>query len=147
MLLPCPFFVLHYKQNRERRTYLEHAFSRRLRTMFIEDFDREELVLDRVYHYDETKYAQQVLEIKDCLIAGTMQQDHWRHRPWAAKVQHVRDLAPTPDELFRDHPWMRPYRLAPADVSLVLKHKLTWELIAAGPSEFAIIAEDDVVLF
>src|SRR5262245_18527648 len=137
MPLACPLFVLHYKQNRDRRTDLERSLSGRVQAIYIEDLDREELVLDDVYQYEEAKYVQQLLTIKECLIAGTMQQEQWKHRPWAAKVQHVRDLAPTPDEVLRDHPWMRPYPLAPTDVSLVLKHKLTWELIASGSSEFA----------
>ena len=38
-MLACPFFVLHYKKNLERKTYLERALAGRIAPVFIEEMD------------------------------------------------------------------------------------------------------------
>ena len=59
----------------------------------------------------------------------------------------VRDLNLTPEQTLLDHPWLRPQPLTAGEVSLVLKHRLAWDKIATGESDYAIVAEDDVILF
>jgi hypothetical protein len=146
-MLDCPFYILHYKKNEDRRLYLENCCAGQLQPVFIEDFDREDIDLDEYYRFDEDLYAEQVFSIKDQLIAGTLQQGKWKDCLWADKVRSVQGETILPAETWRQNPWMRPYPLSGPDISLILKHKLTWSLIAEGSADYAIIAEDDIVLF
>ena len=80
------------------------------------------------------------------MIAGTLKQGKFRDWPWAECVRLVRGLDLSTEQTLRDHPWLGPQALSPGEVSLVLKHRIAWERIAAQHSDYAIVAEDDVVL-
>jgi hypothetical protein len=146
-MLDCPFYVLHYKKNLERKAYLERALAGRIAPIFIDDMDQGEFLLDQVYRFDPTLFMRQIMSVKECMIAGTLKQGQLRNWPWAECVRVVRSLHLTPDQTLRDHPWLGPQPLTPGEVSLVLKHRIAWERIAAQDCDYAIVAEDDVVLF
>jgi hypothetical protein len=146
-MLDCPFYVLHYKKNFERKTYLGRALAGRIAPVFIEDMDQGEFPLDQVYRFDPALFTQQIMSVKDCMIAGTLKQGRFRDWPWAECVRLVRSLNLSTEQTLRDHHWLSPQPLSPGEVSLVLKHRIAWERIAAQQSEYAIVAEDDVVLF
>jgi hypothetical protein len=146
-MVGCPFFVLHYKKNLERKTYLERAFGGRVAPLYIEAMDQGEFPLEEAYRFDAGLFIQQIMSVKDCMIAGTLKQGRLRNWPWAECVRLVRNLNLTTEQTLRDHPWLGPQPLTPGEVSLVLKHRIAWERIAAGDSDYAIVAEDDVVLF
>jgi hypothetical protein len=146
-MLHCPFFVLHYKKNVERKAYLERALAGQVAPIYIEAMDQGEFLLEDVYRFDPNLFIRQVMSIKECMIAGTLKQGRLRDWAWADCVQLVRDLNLTPEQTLLDHPWLRPQSLTPGEVSLVLKHRLAWDKIASGQSDYAIVAEDDVILF
>jgi hypothetical protein len=146
-MLDCPFLVLHYKKNLERKTYLERASAGRIALTFIEDMDQGEFPLDQVYRFDPVLFTRQIMSVKDCMIAGTLKQGRFRDWPWAECVRLVRSLGLSTEQTLRDHPWLGPQPLSPGEVSLVLKHRIAWERIADLAGEYAIVAEDDVVLF
>jgi hypothetical protein len=146
-MLSCPFFILHYKKNLERKAYLERALAGRIAPLFIETMDQGEFSVDDVYRFDPDQFSLQVLSIKDCMIAGTLKQGRLRDWAWADCVRVVANLNLTPEQTFLDHPWLKPQPLTPGEVSLVLKHKLAWERIASGEADYAIVAEDDLILF
>ena len=146
-MIDCPFLVLHYKQNRERKTYLERALAGRVAPIFIEALDQGEFALDDVYRFDPALFTQQILSIKDCMIAGTLKQGRLKDWPWSDCVRLVRSLDLTAERTFAEHPWLSPQPLSAGEVSLVLKHRLAWETIVQGRSDYAIVAEDDLILF
>src|SRR6187200_8291 len=110
-MLACPFFVLHYKKNRERKTYLERALAGRIGPVFIEDMDQGEFPLDHVYRFDPALFTQQIMSVKDSMIAGTLKQGRFRDRPWAECVSLVRVLDLSTEQTLRDHPWLGPQPL------------------------------------
>jgi hypothetical protein len=144
-MIGCPFFILHYKKNLERKAYLERALAGRIAPVWVEAMDQGEFPLDQVYRFDPDVFLQQILSIKDCMIAGMLKQSR-RDLSWAECVRIVRDLDLTVEQILRDHSWLAPQPLIAGEVSLVLKHRIAWESIAAGKSDYAIVAEDDVVL-
>ena len=146
LMIDCPFYVLHYKKNVERKAYLERALAR-IHPIYIETLDQGEFDLDGAYRFDAELFAEQILSVKDVMIAGTLKQGRLREWPWAECVRLVRNLNLTRDQTLRDHPWLAPQPLVPGEVSLVLKHRLAWESIASAEADYAIVAEDDVVLF
>src|SRR5690349_1674449 len=146
-MLACPFLVLHYKKNLERKTYLERVLAGRIAPVFIEEMDQGEFPLDDVYCFDPALFTQQIMSVRDCMIAGTLKQGRFRDWPWAECVRLVRSLDLSIEQTLRDHPWLGPEPLSPGEVSLVLKHRIAWERIAAQQYDYAIVAEDDVVLF
>lgn len=146
-MVDCPFLVLHYKRNLERKNYLERALAGRVAPIYIDAMDQGEFPLDQVYRFDPELFIQQIMSVKDCMIAGTLKQGRLRDWPWAECVRLVRNLNLTPEQTLQDHPWLRPQPLTPGEVSLVLKHRIAWKRIAVGDSDYAIVAEDDVVLF
>jgi hypothetical protein len=146
-MLDCPFLVLHYKKNVERKAYLERALAGRVAPLYIEAMDQGEFPLEQVYRFDPELFLQQVMSIKECMIAGALKQGRLRDWPWAESVRLVGDFKLTPERTLIDHPWLRPQPLTPAEISLVLKHRLAWEKIAAGAADCAIVAEDDVIVF
>ncbi len=146
-MIDCPFFVLHYKRNLERRAYLERALAGVIAPVYIDAMDQGEFALDQVYRFDPDLFTAQIMSVRDCMIAGTLKQGRFRDWPWAECVRLVRNLDLTVEQTLRDHPWLKPQPLTQGEVSLVLKHRMAWERIAACESEYAIIAEDDVVLF
>jgi len=145
-MIDCPFFILHYKKNLERKTYLERALAGRVAPIWIDTMDQGEFSLDQVYSFDPELFFRQIMSVKDCMIAGTLKQGRMKDWPWAECVRLVRDLNLTAEQILKDHSWLAPQPLTPGEVSLVLKHKRAWEAIAAGESDYAIVAEDDVVL-
>jgi hypothetical protein len=146
-VIDCPFLVLHYKQNLERKTYLERALAGYVAPSFIEALDHGEFALDDVYRFDPALFTQQILSIKEVMIAGALKQGRLKDWPWAESVRLVRSLELTPERTFADHPWLKPQPLSGGEVSLILKHRLAWERIAQGDSDYAIVSEDDVILF
>jgi hypothetical protein len=145
-MINCPFFILHYKKNLDRKTYLERALAGRIAPIWVEAMDQGEFALDQVYTFDAGLFFQQIMSIKDCMIAGTLKQGRMKDWPWTECVRLVRDLNLTAEQILKDHSWLAPQPLSPGEVSLILKHRLAWEAIAAGESDYAIVAEDDVVL-
>jgi GR25 family glycosyltransferase involved in LPS biosynthesis len=109
--------------------------------------DQGEFPLDKVYRFDPALFTQQIMSVKECMIGGTLKQGRFKEWPWTECVRLVRGLDLSTEQTFRDHPWLRPQPLSPGEVSLVLKHRIAWERIAAQDAEYAIVAEDDVVLF
>jgi hypothetical protein len=146
-MLDAPFFVLHYKKNVERKAYLERALWGSVTPIYVEAMDQGEFRVDDVYQFEPGMFVQQILSIKDCMIAGTLKQGRLRDWPWAECVRLVREQQLTPERTFQDHPWLKPQALTAGEVSLVLKHRLAWQQIAGGNFDYAIVAEDDVVLF
>ena len=49
------------------------------------------------------------------------------------------------DQDFATYPWLQPTPLSLAEVSLILKHREAWTRIAQADSEYAIVAEDDII--
>lgn len=141
--------ILHsaLQENLERRTYLERALAGRVTPVFIDEMDQGEFPLDQVYRFDPGLFTQQIMSVKDCMIAGTLKQGRLRDWPWAESVRLVRGLNLSTEQTLRDHPWLGPQPLTAGEVSLVLKHRIAWDRIAAQDVDYAIIAEDDVVLF
>ena len=146
-MLECPFFVLHYKKNLERKAYLERVLAGCIAPVFIEDLDQGEFPLDQIYCFDPVLFTRQIMSVHECMIAGTLKQGQLRNWPWTECVRAVRSLNLTTEQTLRDHPWLGPQPLSPGEVSLVLKHRIAWERIASQDSDYAIVAEDDVVLF
>ncbi len=107
--------------------------------------DPHEFELDREYRFDEAEYIRQFLPIKDNII-GTI---HCRLRepdwPWAKGIQYIASLDLPLSFIFNDA-GLRPKPLIQGEVSIALKHKTAWQEIAKGSSEFAIIAEDDIIV-
>jgi hypothetical protein len=146
-MLNCPFYILHYKKNLDRKAYLGRALAGRIAPIYIEAMDQGEFPLEDVYRFDAGLFTEQIKSIKDCMIAGTLKQGRLKDWAWADCVRLVANLNLTPEQTFRDHPWLKPQPLTPGEVSLILKHKLAWQYIASGESGYAIVAEDDLVLF
>jgi len=145
-MIDCPFFILHYKKNLERKAYLARALSGRVVPTWVETMDQGEFSLDEVYSFDPALFLEQIMAVKDCMIAGTLKQSRLKDWPWAECVRVVREHDLTAEQILRDHSWLAPQPLSAGEVSLVLKHRIAWEAIVAGQSDYAIVAEDDVVL-
>jgi hypothetical protein len=72
----CPFFVLHYKKNHERRAHLERSFaSSPIKPIYIEELDQA------VYQYDEAAFARMVMHIKDNWWAGRTNSEMMSNQP------------------------------------------------------------------
>ncbi|HZT51588.1 MAG TPA: hypothetical protein VFA22_06635 [Stellaceae bacterium] len=141
-----PIYIPHYRGNGERRAYLEAAFAGSpLRPRFITAFDREDLP-PHAYAYDEADYRRMLAPIKDVLIGYAVGLFEAPLTPWAECVRQSRAAQRTLDEEFARLPWLRPRALAAAEVSLALKHREAWRKVAEGVSDWAIIAEDDILL-
>src|SRR5262245_53073353 len=145
-MIDCPFFILHYQKNLERKAYLARALSGRVVPTWVETMDQGEFSLDEVYSFDPALFLEQIMAVKDCMIAGTLKQSRLKDWPWAECVRVVREHDLTAEQILRDHSWLAPQPLSAGEVSLVLKHRIAWEAIVAGQSDYAIVAEDDVVL-
>lgn len=146
-MIDCPFYILHYKGNSDRLAYLRQAFAETgVHPILMIDMDPGEFSLDQVYRFDEATFVQQIMSIKDVMIASVVgeQRKDW---PWKACVEYIGRQRLTPEQVLTKCEWLRPRWLKPGDVSLLLKHKLAWKNIAAGSSDYAVVAEDDVILF
>jgi GR25 family glycosyltransferase involved in LPS biosynthesis len=144
-----PFLIPHYKGNAERRRYLETQFSQFAlpKPIFITDFDSQDFSKRDFYTYDEAQFRRMIGPIKDFLIANVIGLFNLPNASWAYcyEVQKRRNL--TLDQEFASHKWLEPLALTESAVSLFLKHRVAWAKIADGESEYAIIAEDDIIFF
>jgi GR25 family glycosyltransferase involved in LPS biosynthesis len=143
---PIPFYILHYKGNADRKRHLDDAFAKLpIQPQFITEFDREEFKFEDFYRYDETLFRKTIEPIKDVLIGNVIALFHHKTAPWANCVAlHARRNRTLAEDL-QDNEWLRPRRLRPGDVSLILKHRVAWQKIAEGDADWAIVAEDDIV--
>jgi len=147
-MINCPFFVLHYKKNTERRNYLSRSFATTaIRPEFIEEMDREDFSLDRIYRFDEEQYTQVIMYIKENIIgtAWGLSEPSLQATPWAHCIQLASQKTPNKDETLRIAPYLRPRPASAGEVSLILKHRIAYERIIDGGFEYAIIAEDDLL--
>lgn len=141
-----PFFITHYKGNGDRKRYLDGAFSRwSLEPQFITEFDREELSLDSVYHYDEAQFRQMLMPIKDILIGNVIALVQQKTAPWANCIALHARQGRTLEQDFQANEWLRPRPLRAAEISVFLKHRVAWRRIAEGDCEWGIVAEDDIL--
>jgi hypothetical protein len=147
--MDCPFFVLHYKKNHERRAHLVRSFAGSpIKPIYIEELDQGEFDLDRVYQYDEAAFAKMIVRIKDNIIGTVWGLDNpsLRNVPWANCIKLAEQKRFTAEQTFKMFPFLRPTPLKAPDISLILKHERAWKLILEGGHDYAIIAEDDVVV-
>jgi hypothetical protein len=57
-MIDCPFFILHYKKNLERREHLRRSFEGTyVSPIYIEELDQGEFELDEIYKFDEPLYT------------------------------------------------------------------------------------------
>lgn len=146
MLMEPPFYVLHYKKNLSRMHHIREATRGRVRPIIIDQLDAGEFQLNHYYQFDYKEYADQVYHIRDVLIAGTLQSSKWKDTSWAEKIKYALQADLGQAALFEHHPWLTPYELSDKDVSNILKHFISWTLIATGKADLAIVAEDDVLI-
>jgi hypothetical protein len=66
--------------------------------------------------------------------------------PWTNCIKLAESHNFTAEQTLKLFPFLRPTPLKAPDVSLILKHKIAWKMIAEGSHEYAIVAEDDVVV-
>jgi hypothetical protein len=148
-MINCPFFILHYKKNTERKNYLDRSFAATsIRPVFIEEMDREEFSFDDVFRFDEDEYARIIMYIKENIVgtAWGLSNPSMQAMPWAHCVQLALQKTPSKEETFRIAPYLRPHPPNAGEVSLILKHRIAYERIMEGGFEYAIIAEDDLLL-
>jgi GR25 family glycosyltransferase involved in LPS biosynthesis len=144
----CPFFILHYKKNTDRREQLKQSFAAApLRPIYIEQMDQGEFVVDDVYRYDEASYIKLFSYIKDNIVgtAWGSQLPELRNIPWANCIQIAEQKKLTAQQVFALYDDCKPHAVRPAEVSLILKHQIAYRAILAKDTPYAIVAEDDVV--
>jgi hypothetical protein len=147
--MDCPFFVLHYKKNRDRREHLMRSFEgSSISPTYVEELDQGEFNLDDVYRFDEAAFTKMVMNIKDNIIgtAWGLDKPPLKNVPWATCIKLAERQHFTMEQTMTLFPFLRPTSLKAPDVSLILKHKNAWKMIAGGNHDYAIIAEDDVVV-
>lgn len=142
-----PFFVIHYTGYAERRRYLEVQFSRCALPLpeYIIEFESQEFLLNDVYTYDEAQYKKCIEPIRDILISYVIGLFELPNARWIDCFDVYKKRNLSLDEEFSLYPWMRPHPLTKAGVSIFLQHRAAWEKIANGKSEYAVIAEDDII--
>jgi hypothetical protein len=148
-MIDCPFFILHYKKNLERREHLRRSFDGTyVSPIYIEELDQGEFELDEIYKFDEPLYTKMMMNIKDNIIGTTWGLDDpsLKNMPWANCIQLAQQKHFTAEDTYRLFPFLRPTPLKPNDVSVILKNKIAWRRIIEGNFEYAIIAEDDLIV-
>jgi GR25 family glycosyltransferase involved in LPS biosynthesis len=149
MSVPCPFYVLHYKKNLDRRAHLERSLAGSgLSPIYIEEMDREEFDIEQLYRFDPATYGRVMLHIKDNII-GTSQGLHdpaLRGLPWSLCIRLAEQRRLSLEQTYSSFPFLKPHASSAGEVSLVVKHRLAYQRLLASNSEYAIVAEDDVVI-
>jgi tetratricopeptide (TPR) repeat protein len=147
---PVPFLVLHYNPATERRTYIESEWNKqpsrnRFDIQFITQHDREEPHVQSSYFYNERMYRETIRDIKDIQIGYWLALHRHKESSFSSCVDLHRSKRTSLDQDFEEHSWLNEGPLSPGDVSLVLKHRAAWKNIADGDTDWAIIAEDDII--
>jgi Tfp pilus assembly protein PilF/GR25 family glycosyltransferase involved in LPS biosynthesis len=147
-----PFLVLHYKPAMERRTYIENEWNKQsgrnnFDIEFVTQHDRDEPHVEASYTYDERKYRESVTDIKDIQVGYWLALHHHRELSFSSCVDLHKSKRTSLDQDFDDYLWLNEGPLSPGDVSLILKHREAWKNIAEGASDWAIIAEDDIIFY
>jgi hypothetical protein len=145
----CPLLVLHYKKNLDRKEHLRRSLEGTfVDLIYIEEEDQGEFALDDVYRFDERAYQSIIMSIKDNIIGTAWGLDNpsLRQVPWANCINLALQKRFTVDQTFKLFPFLRPAPLKPYEVSLFLKHRIAWKKIVEGDQDFAIIAEDDLIV-
>lgn len=144
--MPVPIYILHYKGNSDRRGYLEEMLTNAdLRVHWISECDAGEFDLGAHYVFDESSHRMMIDPIKEIMVGNYLGLQLWPDVPWAECIDRVREKNRNLEEMAQMEPWLRPTPLNLANVSLILKHRLAWERIAAGTDEWAVVAEDDII--
>ncbi len=148
-MIDCPFFILHYKKNLDRREHLRRSFAgTSVSPIYIEERDQGEFPFDEIYKFDEESYTKFFMHIKDNVI-GTywgMFDPSLKDAPWSYCIEIAKKANLAAEAIYNRHLDLRPHALKPSDVSLILKHKIAWQRIVNGNFDYAIIAEDDVIV-
>jgi Glycosyltransferase family 25 (LPS biosynthesis protein) len=145
-----PFFVLNYTPFLERRAYIEREWKRQLEQnrfeiRFVNQHDREMSHVRESYTYDEKKWREMILPIKDLQIGYWLGLFAYRATPFHICVEWQRSQHTSLDQDFKKIPWFRPKGLSPGDVSIFWKHREAWTQIASSDFEYAVVAEDDII--
>ncbi len=145
-LTATPFYVLHYRQNIERKRYLDHALAAAsILPRYITDFDREEIDLEMIYNFDEQLFLQMIQTIWPVMIGYAAGLCH-PNASWKECIARLGSENLSFEQALERNLWLHPYILAPAAVSVFLKHREAWRQIADQSDDYALIAEDDIVL-
>jgi hypothetical protein len=148
-MIDCPFYILHYKKNVARREYLQRSFEgTSVLPVYIEELDQGEFPFDEVYKFDEESWTKMMLSIKDNIIGMVwgMQNPDFKNAPWSNCIRLAKERNFTIEETYRLYPFLRPVPLKPNDVSVILKNKIVWRRIMEDKSDYAVIAEDDLIV-
>jgi hypothetical protein len=81
------------------------------------------------------------MSIKDNIIGTAWGLDipSLRHMPWTNCIKLAEQKNYNAEQTYKLFPFLRPNRLKPYEVSLMLKHRIAWQKIVQDKLEYAII--------
>src|SRR5262249_13193943 len=145
-----PFFICHYSPETARRSYIEREHLKQAEhtqfpLQFITDHDKEERHVQSSYIYDEKLYRTMIESIKDLQIGYCLALHCYPNAPYQQIVEWYKSQNTNLDQDFTRCAWLNEGPLSPGDVSLIWKHREGWARIADGQSDYAVLAEDDII--
>jgi hypothetical protein len=145
-----PFFVCHYSPEKARRSYIEREYVKQSEhpqfpLQFITQHDKEEPHVQSSYTYDDKLYRQMIEPIKNLQIGYWLALYFYPNAPYQEMVEWYKSQNTNLDQDFVRCPWLKEGPLSPGDVSLIWKHRECWVRIVNGHSDYAVVAEDDII--
>src|SRR5690242_6042473 len=144
--LPFPVYVVHCKRHVDRKTYLDENFSRaNVIPEYITEFDAGEFDIGTVYRFDEERWRSLISEIRSVVVGYALGSTVMKNLPFANCVAMRERHGYTLEQDIENIKWLRPRMLGAGEISCFLKHRESWKRIAAGPQEWGIVVEDDLI--
>src|SRR5262249_528203 len=109
------------------------------------EHDKEEPEVKGSYVYDEAQYREMIEPIKNLQIGYWLALYFYPNTPYQQIVEWYESQKTNLDQDFARCPWLNEGPLSPGDVSLIWKHREAWARIANGQSDYAVLAEDDII--